>query len=82
QVHVAVEALKTTEKSPFERLREVIESKFGSSSVVVDDSDAVEMFLYSTRHESEGRVIDEVLKFPGGKQLALHVVPGGQVEQA
>ncbi|MFL9966215.1 hypothetical protein PQR02_35490 [Paraburkholderia sediminicola] len=76
-VHVAVEALKALNNSPFERLRAVIKSKFGSSSVVVDESEAVEMFLYSTRHENDGRIIDEVLKFPGERELALHVVPGG-----
>ncbi|MBF3537085.1 site-specific integrase [Burkholderia pseudomallei] len=73
QVHVAVEALKVSKSSPFERLRAVIESKFGSTSVVVDESEAVKMFLYSKRHEGDGQIIDEVLKFSGGRELALHI---------
>jgi len=72
QAHVAIEALKTSRVSAFERLRAVIESKFGSTSVVVDESEAVEMFLCSKRRESDGQIVDEILKFPCGRKLALH----------
>lgn len=74
QAHVAVEALKDSKVSPYEQLRAVIESKFGSTSVMIDESEAVEMFLHAKRHEEGGHIIDEVLKFPGGSELALHIV--------
>ncbi|WP_175939202.1 site-specific integrase [Caballeronia sp. BCC1704] len=73
QAHVAVEALKTSSDSAYERLRAVIESRFGSACVVVDESDAVEMFLCSKRREGDGQAVDEVLSFPCGRKLALHV---------
>lgn len=74
QAHVAVERLQQSTDSPFEKLRDLIEVKFGTRTAVIEEAEAVEAFLASKRHDPKYRVIDETFNFRGVGELSIHCV--------
>ncbi|WP_157694735.1 hypothetical protein [Caballeronia fortuita] len=78
QAHVAVESLQMYDNSPYERLRDLIEEKFGTRAAVIDEADAVEAFLISKRHDSKFRIINDVLEFKGVGTLRAHLILEGK----
>ncbi|MGF6370926.1 hypothetical protein OKW40_003676 [Paraburkholderia sp. RAU6.4a] len=74
EAHAAVECLMEKSDTAYESLRDVIEQKFGTRNVEIEEAEAIEAYLFRRQSESGFRLSQERLDVPNNGRLVVYAM--------